>query len=41
MFRLENTEYWVFEKKIPEKVCDAIMDIGDALTPQQGVVFEG
>ena len=41
MFRLENTEYWVFEKTIPEKVCDAIMDIGDAQALQQGVIAEG
>ena len=41
MFRLENTEYWVFEKTIPEKVCDAIIDIGDAQALQQGVIAEG
>ena len=28
-------------KKLPEKVCDAIMDFGDALIPQQGDVFDG
>ena len=41
MFRLESSEYWVFEKIVPEKVCDAIMDFGDALPLQQGVVFQG
>ena len=41
MFRLENSEYWVFEKIVPEKVCDAIMDFGDALPLHEGVVFEG
>ena len=31
----------MFEKTIPEKVCDAIMDIGDAQALQQGVIAEG
>lgn len=41
MYCLEGSEYWVFEKSVPEKVCDAIMDFGDSLIPEEAVVWDG
>ena len=38
MFRLESPGYWVFEKILPEKVCDAITEIGESVLPQIGQI---
>ena len=38
MFRLESPGYWLFEKMLPEKVCDAITEVGESLLPEIGQI---
>ena len=38
MFRLESPGYWLFEKMLPEKVCDAITEVGESLLSEIGQI---